>query len=436
MIWNSLLLSIIIVCLILLLVNHLWKKKKGLSLFGVVKNRYSNLQEPRLRFKQFLVIFFISIILGSYISICYNISNRLIYERKVNGFVEWRSTNQQNYLYIEADDHFSLGYLTGKEVAFKIVLMKQFLIFNSLFIGTTYFELSKISRQYLDYISRDYLDELRGMSEGATFGSGFHISLDDVLVQALLFETIYGRLVSKEENFDAGCTAFGAINKDNSTIIGQNIDLMRLMGPYSYFVLHKLGSNPKIFTFRIGACPAFPIGKNENDLTIVMNLVRVKEKAPIRIPFFEVVRDVLESNELLNRIVEKLFPDEESAYGINFIISNKSDLITIQATPGEQISSFISNTIVQTNTFLYDELGKVLLHPDYSKDRQEYAEDLLDEVYSDNKLSEEELLQILGDKPIICRNEFKIDGTETVAFMTCNSFGIGTTNGNIGEIPI
>ncbi|OLS13305.1 MAG: hypothetical protein RBG13Loki_3088 [Promethearchaeota archaeon CR_4] len=65
-----------------------------------------------------------------------------------------------------------------------------------------------------------------------------------------------------------------------------------------------------------------------------------------------------------------------------------------------------------------------------------YAEGILAGNFTDGQLSEEELLSILRDAPIICRDEEGMMGTKTVAFMTRHIFGIGMPSGTIGIIPI
>ena len=107
-----------------------------------------------------------------------------------------------------------------------------------------------------------------------------------------------------------------------------------------------------------------------------------------------------------------------------------------QALPENQTKVTLTTIAVRTNRYLDPNWQDKLADPEYSKDRQEYAEELIEEEYEDNKLTNEELLKILGDEPIICRNGEGLFTMETAAFITTESFGLGTVNGKVGEIPI
>ena len=119
-----------------------------------------------------------------------------------------------------------------------------------------------------------------------------------------------------------------------------------------------------------------------------------------------------------------------------YIIANKSNLIALQSLPENQTVTYPSTIVVQSNTFREPLWQDTLIDPMYSKDRQIYAENLIDSVYNNNELTNEELLDILRDQPVICRNEKGIFGTGTLAFMTTKSFGLGNPNGKIGVTPI
>ncbi|MGQ4875705.1 MAG: hypothetical protein ACP6IY_16700, partial [Promethearchaeia archaeon] len=113
-------------------------------------------------------------------------------------------------------------------------------------------------------------------------------------------------------------------------------------------------------------------------------------------------------------------------------------IIAVQSLPDSQEISSINSTgaVVHTNRYLKSSWKIKLSDPDYSEERQEYAEKLLNEAFDDSELTDNELLDILADSPIIARNEPGILGVETFGFLTDKYFGIGTTDGNIGVIPI
>lgn len=388
--------------------------------------------------KKNLAIVLIIFIGASIICCCHNISNRFAFLRMdISGHSEWRDSNGQMYLYVEADNHYDLGYQTGYALSYKILAMKALLLISSSSYGLSYFDIEKICNEYDSYIPENYKQEILGMSEGATAGCGFLISYTDILVQSVFIEALYGRHIPSELSImsDFGCTALGTINNDGSVLVGQNMDLIKPMGSLQSFVLHKLGNDPLVFTHRLGGGLTSPMGKNEW-LVLTVNLVQTKEVAPYMIPTFVLVREGLAKEKNIEGLYNTLFPNNSSSYSHNFIIANSSSILAVQSLPHNQTKTYPTNTIVFTNTFLNPFWQDTLLDPQYSKERQSYAEALLLEAYEDNKLTEEELIKILGDEPIICRNENGFFSMGTISFMTYNSFGIGTPNGNRGSIPI
>ncbi|MFX1381973.1 MAG: C45 family autoproteolytic acyltransferase/hydrolase, partial [Promethearchaeota archaeon] len=283
----------------------------------------------------------------------------------------------------------------------------------------------------LPYIPSEYKEELLGLSEGATAGSGFHITFDDVLAQNLFLEILYGQ---KFMDAGGGCTCFGIVNSDNTTTIGQNIDLYQIMGWYSSFVLHKLANEPLIFSYRLGA-GMIPSLKSENNLTVVINLVELSQKAPICTPLFVLLREALTNTNNVLDFYNVINNTNMSPYGINYIISDSKEILAAQFTRYNQTWSMPTN-IVHSNTFLDPYWQNELKDPNYSKERQIYAESLLSSAFTDSKLTLSELHVILSDFPIICRDEGGLLSSETIAFMTSSTFGIGNTNTNIGYIPI
>jgi hypothetical protein len=131
-----------------------------------------------------------------------------------------------------------------------------------------------------------------------------------------------------------------------------------------------------------------------------------------------------------------LFPESKSPFGLNYIIADDQKIIAIQALPDQISKSHLNSSKVHSNTYLNDTWKKELLEPDYSEERQRYSEDVLQDAYQDKTVTNKELLSILGDKPIICRKEEGLFGAQSLAFFSTSSFGCGTTNQNVGKIPI
>ncbi len=432
MYWLTIIMTISIDVIIFYSIFKFLKKRKKLKLN--FKGRH-----PKLKKIGCLLILLITG--GSIIFLSYNISNRFAFIRlNLSGYYEWRESNGQDYLYVEANEHYDLGYHTGHALSWKIVQMKYLLFFGASFYGLNYFNLIEMSNQYLKKIPEDYQKEILGVSEGASQASGFYISFSDILIQNLFFEILYGRHepTTLELNSDFGCTAFGANNTDSTMIIGQTMDLLKPMGLVQSFVLHKLNNEPLIFSYRLGGALALPMAKNENGLTIVFNLVQTNIISPIITPTFVLIREGLSSLTSVKDFKDYLFPNNQSSFCRNFIICNNTLLLSIQALPEIQEIKNINATITTSNTYLNTEWENYLKDPKYSKERQVHAETRLLEAYNDNILSDSELLDIFKDEPIIYRNEEGLFGVGTLSFMTTNSFGFNSPgdSNQVGVIPI
>jgi len=368
-----------------------------------------------------------------------NISNRIaFFKPDISGLSKWITSNGQKYLYIKADSSFDLGFHTGYRLSNEIVKMKNLISISSPSFGLKYLEVENLCKKYLPFIPEKYDQEMKGISEGATSSSGIIISFTDILVQSVFFEALYGRVIPKslviEETL--GCTAFGSLNSDGTVIIGQNMDLTKTFEGVQSFVLHKLKEDPFVFTYRLGGCPALPMGKNEYGVTVIVNLVQTNIVAPIMTPTFVLIREGLASENTIEGFKNAIFPNNKSSYSRNFIIADDNNLVAVQSLPENQTLTYPSTTVVHSNTFNELLWQETLIDPSYSIDRQLYAENLLENVYNGNELTNEELLNILRDQPRICRNEKGIFGIGTLAFMTTKSFGLGNPNGKIGVIPI
>lgn len=416
-----------------LYLSHKYLKKKGFSLKKILTAQFK-FSKRLIRSKRILCFFGIYLLLGGIVFTFYNLSNRIAFSRIYSGYSEWRDSNGELYLYINADNYYDLGYLTGKGLALNIALMKYELMISSLMFGIDYFSMINIAKQYIEYIPDHYLLELQGISDGASAGSGFYLSFEDVLVQSVFLEIIYGRLLP-DFSISFGCTAFGTINYDNHTLIGQNIDLMKPMGACGAFVLQKYKDEPLTFTYRIGAC-TLPMGKNEYNIVINMNLVQLNIVSEITTPYFVLAREVFSHSSTIEQCYIYLFQNHTLPYGCNFLIAQNNNLLAVECLPNEINLSHPNSTIVHSNTYLNETWQDKLADPNYSKERQEYAENILQSAYNDHQLTDIELISILGNKPIICRDEEGFTGDGTVAFLTSKFFGIGTVNDNIGIIPL
>ncbi len=408
-------------------------KKKGKSFWKKLK---LNKNHPRLNTVLGLSLL---ILLGGSIGLfCFNISNRIAYFKfGISGSSEWVYSNGQKYLHINADNNYDLGYHTGYQLSSEVFKMKFLLSVSEASFGVSYAQFLDLSEKYLPFIPQKYIEEMQGLSEGASAGSGFPISFSDILIQNVIFEILYGLINPLDLSVEntLGCTTFGSKNHDGTIIIGQNMDLVKPFSWVQSFVLHKVNDDPYVFSYRLGGCLAMPMGKNEYGLTLITNLVQTKIVAPIMTPTFVLIREGLEKEKSVDDLYDSLFPSNKSSYSRNFIIANQTTLLSVQSLPDNQTICHPETIVVQSNTFNNLYWQKYLVDDQYSKERQIYAESLIIDAFNDNELTNQELLLILKDTPIICRDEEGLIGMSTLAFMTSKSFGLGNPNGKIGILP-
>lgn len=352
---------------------------------------------------------------------------------------EWRNSNGQPYLFIEAENHYDLGYATGQGLIKQLLFLKEMGKLMAKGINIDLSLMDTLAKQYIPHIPQKYLDELRGIADGASAASGQIFTFDEILTQALNLELFHGQLPHVnifDTNAMSGCTDFGVINTDGSVIMGQNYDSPKIMAPALAWVLHKVGDEPWVFTHRIGATPAVPMDKNEYGVCITVSVVLTKTKAPIMTPRFVLLREAMAQCKTAIEAYDLLFKANMFPFGQNLLISDKTQIIAVQILPTEIRPTHVKKTIVQSNQFDYQDWKAMLRKPMYSQERQNYAEKVLTEAFHENKaLTNEDLLTILRDSPIICREDPAQSGY-TVSFMTRESFGLGNAKGSVGKIPL
>ena len=353
---------------------------------------------------------------------------------------EWRESNGQPYLYVKADTHYELGVATGKGLVKQIATSRMINQYFPKLLRISYEEFVSTAREYLPYIPENYQDEIRGMSIGASEASGQTFSFNDILVQALALEVLYGRY-----NFDPGdidlnthqaCTCLGAVNKDGSVVMGQNYDAAGQSIATMAWVLHKVGDGPYIFSARLGGVPAMPIGKNEHGVAMVVNVINSTVTAPVMKPRFVRVREAFETCKTAQEAYKIMFENDEFPFSLNMLISDPEKIIGVQIMPQEIRPNDVKDIQVQANTYDYVDWQKYLRDPDYSLERHQRASHLLHKSYTESeKITNEMIRDILRDSPIICR-DVEGDKAQTVVFMTRETFGLGNARGKVGKIPI
>ncbi len=414
-------------------------KKSKENRFDIRKLNYNriNFKNSKLS-KKIISIFLMFMILAT---VLYG-SIRIFSIRHVNGEAEWKESNSQPYLYVSAENSYDLGYLTGQKLYKQIFSLKNILMLLSSQFETSYSDLKKLSLEYIHFIPSEQIEEMNGIAEGATNKLGITIHFNDILIQNTWFDILYGKIIpemTKENDIDPlGCTAISVMSNDSVPVFGQNFDFTLIFKSCTSFVLHKLGNNPAIFGIKFGAALNFPIGKNENGVSVLTTIIKTNVRSSTMIPTtcrtrlsFEQAQNASSYVDLFYNILGK-----NQSIGFNSIIIDKNNMFSVDVVPNK-ISIHSSSYSVRTNTFVNESWQKFLVDTNYSKDRQNEAEKQLEVMLEDSDFTHEELMDILQSTPIIFRKTEDKKEIATLAFLTCLNFAIqNIEDEKWGKIPI
>jgi hypothetical protein len=297
-----------------------------------------------------------------------------------------------------------------------------------------YEQLIKIATHYEKFIPEHLRKEMKGISDALK-----PISYEDVLLQNCFIDLIYGRFIPENisnpvfNSYNLACTSFGVINKD-SNIIGQNFDFSLIFEPCLSFVLIKMPDKPDIFTLRMGSLLSLPAGRSSNGISLAVNIVKSNNVGKLSIPASIKARLAFENCKDAKSFYSFQIETPNTASN-NLLISDDSKIIALENLPDILVREDVKDIIVRSNTFVSESLQKYLVDKTYSKERQKYTEIRLKQLYNSEKISENELIKLLSDEPIICRTDPL--NTMTLAFITKNYFGLGNTkHKSLGRIPI
>jgi len=383
-----------------------------------------------------IILMFILITMILYVSV------RIFSIRHVDGEAEWRESNSQPYLYVSAENSYDLGYLTGQNLYKQIFSLKTILILLSPQFETSYSELKKQSLDYVSFIPSEQIDEMNGIAEGATNKLGIPINFNDILIQNTWFDILYGELIPDMTDVNEinplGCTAISVMNNENFPVFGQNFDFTLIFKSCTSFVLHKLGNNPAIFGLKFGAALNFPIGKNENGVSVLTTIIKTNVRASTMIPTTCRTRLALEQAQNASSYVNLFYNilGINQSVGFNSIIIDNNNMFSVDVVPNNT-NILTSLKIVRTNTFVNESWQKYLVDTNYSKDRQNEAEKQLEVMLEDSEFNHGELMDILQSTPIIFQETEDKKEIATLAFFTSLNFAIENLEENKwGEIPI
>jgi len=350
----------------------------------------------------------------------------------------WHESNGQKYLEIYAFSYYDLGFLEGKFLSNKIRVLKELIEVLALkYIAKrhTYQKFIIMAQEYEEFIPKYLQQEMQGMADALE-----NISYEDILLQNCFLDILYGQLIPGDNydlalhSYDFGCTSFGVINQD-STLTGQNFDLAVMFKPTLTFTLIKMPNKPDIFSLRAGALLSLPVGRNSYGVALNVTVIKNRMKGAISIPCSIKARIAFETCNTAETLYNFIIKTPSPTSG-TLLIADESKIIGLEILPSKYKREDVSNTIVRSNTYISNSLQKYLIKQKYSKKRQKYAEEQLNEVYNNNKgLTDDGLLNLLADDPIICRMKYR--RARTIAFNTKLYFGLGNPNQNKpGIIPL
>jgi len=283
---------------------------------------------------------------------------------------------------------------------------------------------------------------MNGIAEGATNKLGIPINFNDILIQNTWFDILYGKIIPDmtevNEIDPLGCTAISVMNNESFPVFGQNFDFTLIFKSCTSFVLHKLGNNPAIFGLKFGAALNFPIGKNENGVSVLTTIIKTNVRSSTMIPTTCRTRLALEQAQNASSYVNLFYNilGKNQSVGFNSIIIDNKVMFSVGVVPNST-NILTPLKIVRTNTFVNESWQKYLVDTNYSKDRQNEAEKQLDVMLEDLELNHGELMDILQSTPIIFRKTEDKKEIATLAFFTCLNFALeNLEENNWGEIPI
>ncbi len=363
---------------------------------------------------------------------------------KTKGFAKWKSSNGQFYLLVNAQDYYSLGYLTGKGLMDQILTMDA--IIKSL-ISSYGFRLQEIlyyAQIYELFIPMEYKDEMQGMADATM------LTYLDILLQIVFLDLYYGILIPTQIGLDGvgACTALGVKNTKWQVTIGQNMDFGLAFLPTLSYVKHTVMGKQAVFSLRMGAS-TLAIGKNKR-VSSTLTLVQTWKMANFGTPTGIKARMAFENCKSASKFLEIMTSSYCASW--NYIISDfKGNVIASETLPESFIVQNLKfgESAVRTNTYISEELKLFLIDQSYSISRQMKAEKLIEEKQESKWIiRERDLMTILryydGTDASICRFPNPTDPTYicTEAFFVSAGvrrgyFGIGNPIQNSwGRIPI
>lgn len=313
---------------------------------------------------------------------------------------EWRTSNGQEYLYIEAPNHLVLGLIEGHFLQDKITYMKNVLIQQALALNMTYDDFINLALQYETSIPFKYKIEMRTMAFAIK-----DISYQDILVQNTMWDGFYGIITPLLSGFqqppliEGGCSVI-AYKNQSVVRISQNIDLSQMLTPACAWVYHKVGSSPAVFSFRIGSQLSFG-GINSNHITTGINLVETLILAEPSLPIPVKYRLALESSNL-EEVYETII-DNGFGCGWQFILTSNNEMYSIELIPNTYVSKTIESGYIFDANIYENPLFQAFMIPPNENElfRNQKIPELCENfLVTDGDLTLIELMEIISHEGI------------------------------------
>ncbi|MFX0020880.1 MAG: carcinine hydrolase/isopenicillin-N N-acyltransferase family protein [Candidatus Hermodarchaeota archaeon] len=363
----------------------------------------------KLKNKSILLLFILGVSLCSgFISF----ANACQTEEPELNYAEWRFSNNQPYLHVEADNYYTLGFLQGQNLAFQTAWMKLMIMLQAQQIGLSYDIAIYYALDYLEFIPEQYLLEMQGIADAIDvvlvpfMGEIYEISIDfmDVLVQNCFWDIYYGKIIPMLTGYPqapliaGACTAIGS-HTSKKTVFGQTIDLTLLMMPTVSAVYTKINSK-KIFSFRMGSMLAFG-GVNKWGLSVSVNLIEVFNYGCSGKPLSIIYRTVLEKARTI-RQARYLITSNDFTLGWNYIIRTKRNLAAIETIPNSYSFERINRGGYTFDANIYENslFRMFMIYPTFYVQRYNRVLELCQTYNQDGDLDINDMFSIYSDSLI------------------------------------
>jgi hypothetical protein len=393
----------------------------------IIKNHKLRRKSKKSNQRIISLLFILSMFAVS-LSINFTVGCRRSYLTIDQDFAHWVKVQGQEYLFLRADNEYELGKLEGKWLSVKITNLKRILqlfgFLNNKY-GFGYSDMIEMAKKYEFYIPNEYKQEFQGIDD-AILG----ITYDDILLQNCFVDILYGSyftmpdLNSESSNLELGCTVVGFLGNGTSQV-GQNFDFNNIFKHSMAFVFHKISGKQAQFSLKIGGILSLPCGINSANTSAFINVVRSNVKAAYGEPLSVRIRRAFDMGKNPDDFLS-IITKNSSTLSMNLLFSNDSSMISVQAIPNN-LSISRPTYCVNTNTYTDPFFQQYLQDEEYSKSRQETAENLLESYTEDMDFTQLEFISLMSNSEIY-KSESGLMGISTLVCLSTSFFCRGVSS--------